>query len=334
MTSAKRPRSKPAGRGPNKPPRDLPGGIKNPYVRTRKPNKPPPGPMTTTLWDYPSQHYGNREQGSQRYRGATPSYIIWNVLDRYAKPHSLIVDPFCGSGTTLDVAKDLNLTARGFDIAPAREDVERADARALPLADSSVDVVFMDPPYGDILRYSDDPNCIGKLAVHDGAWGRAMAEVRDEVARVLRPGGICAVYVSDLLTKQGFFPLGIDSAAIFKSAFRLLDHVAVVRHNRKLEEGARRNAAVRGGDLQRGFHHLLLLEKRPPAKGTKSKKSGAAGGAKPKRAGGRRPPSSRDDDRPATKAEGRGFSGPPKKKTGGRKKPGGGRKKPGSKPRR
>ena len=36
--------------------------------------------QTTTLWEYPSQHYGDGEQGSSKYRGATPSYIIWNLL--------------------------------------------------------------------------------------------------------------------------------------------------------------------------------------------------------------------------------------------------------------
>jgi DNA modification methylase len=39
-------------------------------------------------------------------------------VERYTKPGDLIVDPFCGSGTTLDVAKDTGRRARGFDVAP------------------------------------------------------------------------------------------------------------------------------------------------------------------------------------------------------------------------
>src|SRR4051812_12192715 len=68
--------------------------------------KPPLRIQTTTLWEYPSQHYGEGMQGDQKYVGATPSYVIWNVVQRYTKPGDLIVDPMCGSGTTLDVAKD------------------------------------------------------------------------------------------------------------------------------------------------------------------------------------------------------------------------------------
>ena len=42
-----------------------------------------PEQMTTTLWEYPSQHYGDKMQGDKEYVGATPSYVIWNLLERY-----------------------------------------------------------------------------------------------------------------------------------------------------------------------------------------------------------------------------------------------------------
>ena len=35
----------------------------------------------------------------------------------------------CGSGTTIDVAKDLDRRARGFDLQPQRDDIDLADAR-------------------------------------------------------------------------------------------------------------------------------------------------------------------------------------------------------------
>src|SRR5262249_21145491 len=93
----------------------------------RRPFKPHLHVQPTTLWDYPSQHYGTGMQGDSSYVGATPSYIIWNLVQRYTKEGDLIVDPFCGSGTTLDVAEDTNRRARGFDVAPYRPEIERAD---------------------------------------------------------------------------------------------------------------------------------------------------------------------------------------------------------------
>ncbi|MEA2749910.1 MAG: hypothetical protein QOI41_4053, partial [Myxococcales bacterium] len=140
----------------------------------QRPNKPALRIQPTTLWEYPSQHYGDAVQGDAKYIGATPSYVIWNLVERYTKPGDLIVDPFCGSGTTLDVAKDTGRKARGFDLSPYRPDIEKADARKLPLEPASVDLVFMDPPYGDHIDYSDDPNCIGKLSAYDPKYYQAM----------------------------------------------------------------------------------------------------------------------------------------------------------------
>ena len=135
--------SLPPRRGPRTP-------VKRPTAdRYRRPEKPPLRVQTTTLWEYPSQHYGAGTQGDPRYVGATPSYVIWNLVQRYTEPGGLVVDPMCGSGTTLDVAKDTGREARGFDLAPFRPDIEQADARKLPLAAGVADLVFMDPPYGD-----------------------------------------------------------------------------------------------------------------------------------------------------------------------------------------
>ena len=66
--------------------------------------KPPLRIFPTTLWSYPSQHYGESMQGDKRYVGATPSWVIWQTLQRYTREKDLVVDPMCGSGTTLLVA--------------------------------------------------------------------------------------------------------------------------------------------------------------------------------------------------------------------------------------
>ncbi len=56
--------------------------------------------LTTTLWDFPSQQYGDEQQGDKNYKGATPAYILWNLLQRYTKPKDLVIDPMAGSGST------------------------------------------------------------------------------------------------------------------------------------------------------------------------------------------------------------------------------------------
>jgi len=233
--------------------------------------KPPLRLFTTTLWEYPSQHYGEGQQGDKNYVGATPSWVIWQLLQRYTREKDLVVDPMCGSGTTLDVARDLSRRALGYDLVPRRDDIFRADARKLPLEDEKADFVFVDPPYSTHIDYSDDPKCIGKLDASGDDDGKkyyhAMTQVIDEIHRVLRPRRYMALYVSDSFKKKrtpdqtGFTPIGFDLFQIMRERFAPADIVCVVRHNAKLQKGNWRKAAEEGNYFLRGFNYLFIMKK-------------------------------------------------------------------------
>ncbi len=239
-----------------------PNPPRRPPPRTQHFKKPPLRVQTTTLWEYPSQHYGEGMQGNKNYVGATPSWVIWNVLQRYSREGDTVLDPMCGSGTTLDVARDLNRRGLGFDVNPTRADIVKADARKLPVERESVDVFFVDPPYSDHIHYSEEKGCIGKLSAFDPAYFEAMRGVFEEANRVLKPGGTFALYVCDYFEKKrGFAPVGFGLYSIFTMFFEPLDAVAVVRHNKDLEKGNYHQAAERENFFLRGFNHLFLARK-------------------------------------------------------------------------
>lgn len=266
-------------------PRPRPARSKRPTLRV----------LPTTLWEYPSQHYdapGSRMQGDKAYVGATPSWVIWQLLQRYTREGDLVLDPMCGSGTTLDVAEDLKRRAVGFDLSPTRPGITRADARALPMDDESVDFVFVDPPYSTHVEYSDDPRCIGRLDAGGPDRGREyyheMARVIDECWRVLKDRRYMALYVSDSWRKRAkggsgsphgagphgagppgagppgageFMPIGFELFTILRRRFAPVDIICVVRHNRKLEQGNWRKAAEEGNFFLRGFNYLFIMKK-------------------------------------------------------------------------
>lgn len=229
-----------------------------------RPQRPPIRLQTTTLWYYPSQQYTDTPMGTPGYEGRTPAWVIWNLLTRYTREGDLVVDPFCGGGTTVDVARDLKRRPLGYDLRPLRDDVHAADARDLPLQDGEADFVFMDPPYSTHIEYSDDPRCIGKQsAFGDGGYFEAMYAALDEAVRVLGDRRYLAVYVSDSFEKKkGFAPIGIQLGAhLLGRGLRPIDHVSVVRGNRKLEKPAFHRAAAEGNFFLRGFQHLLIFKK-------------------------------------------------------------------------
>ena len=232
-------------------------------------HKPPLKLMTTTLWEYPSQDYGRAPHGDKDYVGATPAWVIWQLLERYTREGDVVLDPMCGSGTTLDVASELKRKPIGFDLAPppARRDVRQADARHLPLDNASVDFVFIDPPYSTHVDYSDDPRCIGKLdASPEGGTGNpyyaAMDEVTAEIHRVLKNRRYMGLYVSDSFKKgKPFMPIGFELFSILRRHFKPIDIIAVVRHNRTLKRSHWHSAAVEGNYFLRGFNYLFIMKK-------------------------------------------------------------------------
>ena len=221
-----------------------------------------PRPHTSTLWYHPSQQYGEQRMGNPAYEGRTPVHVVHNLLERYTRAGDLVVDPFCGGGTTIDVALSLERKVRGFDLNVTRPDVEEADARELPLPDEVADFVFMDPPYSTHIKYSGREECIGQLDAFEPEYFQAMAEVFEEAWRILKDRRYLAVYVSDTYKKKrGFVPIGTHFSVMLAEAFLPIDHIAVVRGNRKLDSSRFNKAAIEQNFYQRGFNHLLIFKK-------------------------------------------------------------------------
>lgn len=255
--------------------------------------RPPLGVFTTTLWEYPSQHYDSKGgpvgrptmQGDKAYVGATPSWVIWQLLKRYTREGDTVLDPMVGSGTTIDVCRDLGREAIGFDLALSRDDIRPADAREIPLGNESVDFVFLDPPYSTHIDYSDDPRCIGRLDAGETpepgrtrspdepppmmgeAYYEAMEEVIAECHRVMKNRRYMGLYVSDSFKKQKgvkgglFMPIGFELFSIMRDYFKPVDIVAVVRHNAKLSRGNWHKAAEEQNFFLRGFNYLFIMKK-------------------------------------------------------------------------
>jgi DNA modification methylase len=226
--------------------------------------QPKPEIQTTTLWDFPSQHYGDSEQGSGEYAGVTPSYVIWNLLQRYTKPDDIVLDPMCGSGTTVDVCKDLKRKILAFDLKPSRNDIKKSDARQVgkQVPRESVDFVFLDPPYSNHIHYNDDPSCIGNLDARVDDYFGAMEEVFASLYGTLKDGGYLGLYVQDSFAKgKPFVPLGFELFLRLSAVMDPVDVVAVVRHHKSLKRNHWHTSAIEGNYFLRGFNYLFVFRK-------------------------------------------------------------------------
>lgn len=218
----------------------------------------------TTLWDYPTQSYGDKPKGDNKYPGVTPAFIIYNMVKRYTKPGDLVVDPMAGSGTTLDVCKEENRRCIALDISPNRPDIIQSDARNIPLKDNTADMIFIDSPYGDNIRYNDHPLDIGKISAESERFYEELEKVMIECHRTLKPGKVLGWLIGDQWVKKKFTPVGFKVFERLCKYFEPIDIICVVRRGQTSNTGIWYNRAIRFNFYLRGFKYLLLMRKPSP----------------------------------------------------------------------
>lgn len=216
----------------------------------------------TTVWSFKSR--GNWATHSGEYRGNWSPYIPRNVILKYSKPSELVLDYFCGAGTTAVECKLLGRKCIAFDINDKAIELAKkninfsiesqqltfidekshlkvyepellvGDARDLSfLQDNSIDLICAHPPYANIIHYTDSKE--GDLSFYDvDEFLKEMSKVAKESFRVLKPGRQCAILIGDTRRKKHVIPLGFKFINVYLDAgFKLRELVIKRQHNCK-----------------------------------------------------------------------------------------------------
>ncbi len=182
-------------------------------------------------------------------------------MQRYTKENDLVVDPMCGSGTSYDVATELNRKVKCFDLNIVRDEVKKADARKLPLQENIADFVFIDSPYSDNIKYSDNENCIGKISCEKDEFFDELEKVAVEIKRILKKGKVVAWLIGDQWIKKKFTPTGFLLYNRLTKHFETVDIVSVTRHNQTSNTGIWHYRARKFNFYLRGFKYLFIMRK-------------------------------------------------------------------------
>ena len=217
----------------------------------------------TNLWDFPRQSYGINPKGDNKYAGVTPAELIWNLVWRYTEPNDLVVDPMCGSGTTIDVCKEEGRRAICYDISPppGRHDIIQNDARKIPLEDNSVDLVFVDSPYGDNIKYNEQPDCIGKISSETETFYDELEKVISECYRILKYEKVLGWLIGDQWVRGMFTPVGFKLYQRLCKYFDTVEIVCVTRKGQISHTSFWTNRARRLNFFLRGYKYLFIMRK-------------------------------------------------------------------------
>ena len=247
----------------------------------------------TTVWSFKQR--GNWATHSGEYRGNWSPYIPRNVILKYSKPEELILDYFCGAGTTAVEAKLLGRRCIAVDINDkaielAKKNVDFkvepqqqfpfiddkaypkiyepklmvADARNLFFIENeSIDLICAHPPYANIIHYTDSKK--GDLSFLDiDEFLQEMVKVAKESFRVLKYGRQCAILIGDLRRKKHVIPLGFKLIDVYLAAgFKLKELIIKRQHNCKTT-GFWYEKSIKHNFLLLAHEYLPIFEKPDP----------------------------------------------------------------------
>ncbi|MEE9295708.1 MAG: DNA methyltransferase [Phycisphaerae bacterium] len=165
--------------------------------------------------------------GDGSFCGNCDGRLFLGLVLRY-RPE-LVADPMMGSGTTRDVIDWLNRT-EGTRIQYWGGDLSggfNLHAHELP---GRFDLIWLHPPYWNIIRYSDDP---ADLSTCDD-YGHFVERLRVCLRRcydALTPGGRLAVLVGDVRRRGSYKPIVRDVMNMEGELGRLRSVIIKAQHN-------------------------------------------------------------------------------------------------------
>ena len=230
---------------------------------------------TNTVWAFPDR--GKWATHDSKYRGNWSPYIPRNIILRYSKEGETILDQFVGGGTTAIEAKLTNRNFIGIDINQNAIEIAKnkcgfvcesdstirlfqGDARALPIANESVDLICTHPPYADIIHYSDGiKGDLSLLSMKPFLF--EMGKVADECYRVLKKGKYCAILMGDTRKKGMVQPLAFETMRLFELAgFKLKEIIIKEQHNCKAT-GYWKTNSIKYNFLLLAHEYLFVFKK-------------------------------------------------------------------------
>jgi hypothetical protein len=190
--------------------------------------------ITDTLWILGGRDRSGAHAGD--YHGNFVPQIPQQLLRRFTKPGDVVLDTFCGSGTTMIECRRLGRHGLAIELLPdiarfaagrieeepsphgARTEVLVGDSteaepfvavrqRLESLGKPAVALAILHPPYHDIIKFSENPRDLCNCSSVGEFLEKYSAVVR-RVKEVLAPKGHLGLVIGDMYQSSEVIPLG------------------------------------------------------------------------------------------------------------------------------
>lgn len=154
-----------------------------------------------------------KDCGSRKFHGNYVPHIPYQMMLRYSKVDDNVLDVFAGSGTTDDVAKILGRNCDMFDISPVRDDVRKSDAETVFL-DKEYQIIFLHPPYANIIKFSDDKEDLSNLKLEE--FYSKFRRIVKNILPSLTTNGVVVLVCGEIYQNGEEIPLGFYLGEIIR----------------------------------------------------------------------------------------------------------------------
>ena len=207
----------------------------------------------STIWNFKERGKWATHKGD--YRGNCPPQVPRNLILKYTKENDIVLDTFCGSGTTMIECKLLNRKGIGIDVnidalkltkdrlnfkynTIYEPKLIKADSTNLHsiIPNNKIDFIFAHRTYADAIKYSKDiKEDISRLNLQE--FLVQMKLFSKECFRVLKEEKICSILIGDIRKNRNVVPLGFYIMNIFiQTGFTLKEIIIKQQHNCKMTE--------------------------------------------------------------------------------------------------
>ncbi|MFZ3105813.1 MAG: DNA methyltransferase [Candidatus Hydromicrobium sp.] len=233
----------------------------------------------TSVWSFKSR--GNWASHNGNYRGNWSPYIPRNIILRYSEENDLVLDYFCGAGSTAVECKLLGRNFIGVDINSKAVELAKTnldfgenniffnsdivlkvgDARNLEFIDnSSVDLICAHPPYSNIINYTyNNPDDLSNYKV-DKFIGE-IEKVAKESYRILRDKKYCAILIGDMRKNKNVIPLGFWTIRKYLEAGFSIEELIIKRQHNCKTTGFWYTNSIKYNFLLLAHEYLVVFKK-------------------------------------------------------------------------
>lgn len=177
-----------------------------------------------------------------------PQNIGRSMLLFYTQPGDLVIDPFAGHNSRMQLCVKEGRHYTGYDVSKrflafnwkraawlqqtfpsARINIYEQDSRQLKHTRSSCgDFTITSPPYWDIEEYGDEPEQLGKHAKTYDHFMEGIEQVLRENVRVLKPGAFSCWFINDFRRKGRMYFYHVDVLQAGERAGFVAHDIAIV----------------------------------------------------------------------------------------------------------